>query len=81
MVVSKLKRFHANDRGDISAMIERGFVRHAALVRRFSSAVDAYAMDARARDLPVYVKRLNELERDEFFVAETTIDLPEWIDR
>ena len=32
IVVSKLKRFHANDQGDIDAMVERDLVTHARLL-------------------------------------------------
>jgi hypothetical protein len=81
VVVSKLKRFHANDRSDISAMVERGLVPHARLVERFVSAADAYTMDARAAALHDYVDHLHEVERDDFGVDETEIDLPDWIDR
>jgi hypothetical protein len=79
VVVSKLKRFHANDRADINAMIERGLVAHARLVQRFESAVDVWKDGAGAEDLPRYVANLHALERDEFFVAESEIDLPPWI--
>ena len=79
VVVSKLKRFHANDRADISAMIERGLVTHDRLVERFEAAVDIWKDDARAEDLPQYVANLQTLERDEFFVPESEIDLPSWI--
>ena len=79
VVVSKLKRFHANDRADISAMIERGLVEHARLVQRFEAAVDIWKDGAGADDLPRYVANLHTLERDEFFVPESDIDLPSWI--
>jgi hypothetical protein len=81
VVVSKLKRFHANDRSDISAMIDRGLVRHARLLERFRSAVDAYLMDARAAHLRSYLDHLHEVERDDFGADESEIDLPDWIDR
>lgn len=79
VVVSKLKRFHANDRADISAMIARGLVEHARLVQRFEAAVDISKDGAGADDLPRYVANLHALERDEFFVPESEIDLPSWI--
>lgn len=79
VVVSKLKRFHANDRSDIEAMVVRGLVSHEELVARFRSAVDAFLLDARAADLPRYVRNLHEVERDLFVVEETEIELPEWI--
>lgn len=79
VVVAKLKRFHANDRSDIEAMVERDLVHHGALLARFRSAVDSYAADGRADDLPRYVKNLHVVERDFLGVGETEIELPEWI--
>lgn len=79
VVVSKLKRFSANDISDIRAMVDKGLVGHSMLIERFAAAVDFYSMDARAGDLPKYVQNLNRIERDCFFVPETTIELPEWI--
>lgn len=79
VVVSKLKRFNANDRADISAMIERDKVEHARLVQRFEAAVDIWKDGAGADDLPRYLANLHALERDEFFVPESEIDLPSWI--
>ena len=55
VVVAKLKRFHAADRGDIEAMVERDLVPHAELVSRFRAAVNEFACDARAEELPRYV--------------------------
>ncbi len=79
VVVSKLKRFHANDRADVEAMIERGLVDHARLVQRFEAAVDVWKDGAGADDLPRCVAHLNALERDVFLVPESEIDLPSWI--
>lgn len=79
VVVSKLKRFNANDQADIDAMIQRGLVPHHKLLDRFRSAVDAFACDARAEDLPKYVEHLNRVERDMLDVEETDIELPSWI--
>jgi hypothetical protein len=76
--VSKLKRFHANDRGDIAAMIERDLVPHDRLIERFRRAVDVFSGDARAEELPRYLRNLHQVERDMLGVAETDIDLPEW---
>lgn len=78
VVVSKFKRFHANDQSDIAAMIERGLVPHHRLVERFRSAVDAFSMDARATELPTYVARLHRVERDTFGVPSSIIELPDW---
>jgi Nucleotidyltransferase of unknown function (DUF6036) len=79
VVVSKLKRFHANDQSDIDAMIQRGMLSHEALLRRFRSAVDHFRCDARAEDLPRYVQHLHRVERDMLDAEETEIDLPSWI--
>ena len=79
VVVSKLKRFHANDQSDIDAMIERGLVLHGLLVERFRAAVDELVGDAREQDLPKYVAHLHQVERDMLGVAESEIELPPWI--
>jgi hypothetical protein len=79
VVVSKLKRFSANDRSDIEAMVARGLVPHDRLLNRFVDAVDVFAADARASDLPRYVENLHEIERDAFGVDESEIELPEWV--
>jgi hypothetical protein len=78
-VVSKLARFSANDRSDIDAMIERDLVAHEQLIDRFRLAVDAVSGDARAEDLPKYVRSLHAVERDLLLVPETEIALPSWI--
>lgn len=78
-VVSKLKRFNANDINDIEAMVSRDLVQHAELIHRFRSAVDVFAGDARAEDLPTYVRNLHRVERDFLLVPETRIELPSWI--
>jgi hypothetical protein len=78
-VVSKLKRFSPADQEDIAAMVERGLVEHRLLVERFRSAADAFAGDARAEDLPRYVRNLHRVERDLFGVGPSEIELPEWI--
>ncbi len=79
VVVSKLKRFNANDHSDIDAMIERDLVPHARLIERFRAAVDEFSTDARAEDLPKYVANLHRVERDMLAVPETEIELPSWI--
>lgn len=79
VVVSKLKRFHANDQSDVQAMIDRELVPHDRLVARFRDAVDMFSGDARAEDLPRYVRHLHRVERDMFGVAESEIELPDWI--
>lgn len=79
VVVSKLKRFHANDKSDIAAMVERDLITQEHLVRRFVSAFEMFQYDARAGELPRYVRNLHEVERDLLVVEETEIELPEWI--
>ncbi len=76
VVVAKLARLHGADRGDIKAMVELGLVDPAVLVERFQSAVERVWMDARADDLPRYVRNLNWLQRDLLGVDETEVDLP-----
>jgi len=76
VVVSKLKRFSANDQSDIKAMIDAGHVDHAVLVARFRAAVDELSGDARAADLDKHLANLHRVERDMLFVDETEIELP-----
>ncbi len=79
VVVSKLKRFNANDVSDIEAMIERDLVPHDALIDRFERAVDWFGLDARAIEIPQYVKNLHRVERDLYAIDETEIELPGWV--
>lgn len=81
VVVSKLRRFNANDRDDIEAMVEQGHVEHSQLVQRFVAAVDIAADGAYAEDLPECVANLHQVERDFFGVEETDIELPSWCER
>lgn len=79
VVVSKLKRFSANDQTDIDTMIQRGLVSHDELIARFRSAVDVFICDARAVNLPTYIEHLHRVERDMLDVDETEIELPSWV--
>lgn len=79
VVVSKLKRFNRDDVNDVSAMVQKGLVPHGTLVERFRAAVDVFSCDARADELPRYVRNLNRLERDGYGATATLIELPEWI--
>lgn len=79
VVVSKLKRLNDNDLSDITAMLDRDLVPHAALIERFRSAVDQLSGDARAEDLPRYVANLHRIERDMYGALESEIELPSWI--
>lgn len=79
VIVSKLKRFNANDVSDIEAMVDLGLVPHDALIERFRLAVDWFSMDARASEIPRYVRNLHRVERDIYAVGETEIELPGWV--
>lgn len=79
VVVSKLKRFTSNDAADIRAIVEKGLVKPGLLAARFRAAVDAYSTDARAEDLPRYIRNLHTVERDFLEVKESEIELPGWI--
>ncbi|HEX5660845.1 MAG TPA: DUF6036 family nucleotidyltransferase [Polyangiales bacterium] len=79
VVVSKLKRFSANDVSDISAMIDLEHVPHMRLVDRFRSALDL-AIDFRADQVPLYIANLNRVERDFFGVDESSFELPGWVE-
>ncbi len=79
-VVTKLKRFNANDIDDIEAMVRLELVDPERLVERFRSAMDGFLGDARADDLPRYIRNLHRVERDFLLAAETPIELPSWID-
>ncbi len=78
-VVTKIKRFNANDQADIQAMIRLGLAPHATVVERFRSAIDRFSGDARAMEFPEYVKHLHRVEREFFETDESEIELPSWI--
>ena len=79
VVVSKLARFHSDDRADIESMIPRGLVTHDVLIARFEAAKDVRKDTAYADHLPTYVANLNRVERDYLGVDETEIELPSWV--
>ncbi len=80
VVVSKLKRFSANDRSDVLAMIAMDRVPHDVLLERFKTAVDVFTHDARSADLWRYIKNFHQVERDMLGVdPPTPIDLPDWV--
>lgn len=81
VVVSKLKRFSANDVQDIKAMCDLGLIDSEKLVKRFSSAKERWLSDARVEDLPRYIQNLNTVQRDFLLVEETPIELPSWLKR
>ncbi|MCE9571800.1 MAG: hypothetical protein K8W52_01460 [Deltaproteobacteria bacterium] len=76
VVVSKLARMNANDLADIEAMADLGRVPHPMLLARFRAAVDVFAYDSRAADLPRFVEHLHRVERDILGVEESEIELP-----
>lgn len=81
VVVTKLKRFNANDASDVKAMVDLGLVDHKLFVERFETAVDRFSMDARAEEnLPKCIKNLNTVERDYLQVPESKIALPDWME-
>ncbi len=80
VVVSKLKRYHSDDRRDIEAMIDRNLVPHHRLIERFKAAVDFYADGAMAEEaLPRCIRNLHGVERDMFGKEPTPIELPPWL--
>lgn len=79
VVVAKLARLHGSDRDDIAAMVDRGLVGHDALLSRFRSAVERIWHDARADDLPRFVRALHWVERDLLDEPQTCIELPTWV--
>lgn len=60
-------------------MVDGGHVPHDVFVERFRGAVDLFAHDARADDLPKIIARFHRVERDYLGVDETEIELPSWI--
>jgi hypothetical protein len=79
VVVSKLIRFNSNDQDDITAMAELDLLDPVMLVTRFRTALEWFLLDARADDLPRYVKNLHRIERDLLQVAPSCIVLPDWL--
>lgn len=77
VVLSKLKRFNADDLGDIRAMATRRLIDHQRLVARFRVAAEWFGMDARASPLPRTLKNLHTVEREILDVPLSDIELPE----
>lgn len=63
VVVSKLKRFNANDRSDIDAMVSAGHAPHDAVLERFHLAMDAHFHDERRA---AWIRNFNSVERDSY---------------
>lgn len=76
VALSKLGRFNANDADDIREMVRMGKVDHARLIDGFKRAADRFSVDARAEDLPRYLRNLHTVEREHFGLPETDINLP-----
>lgn len=76
VAVSKLIRYNSDDANDIRAMADRNLLDHDRLVARFSAAVDRFTLDARAPDVPRYLKNLHKVERDILALPPSNIDLP-----
>jgi hypothetical protein len=81
VAVSKLKLLRPRDKADISMLVQEGHITHDDLLRRFKSAVEIASMSARADDLPQIIARFHRVERDEFGLEPTPIDLPDHLDR
>ena len=73
--VTKLKRFNSNDQTDLAAMVRLGNLDHTEFVDRFLSAIDFCRGQAFSDDYPKFVDHLHQVERDQFLVPETRIDL------
>jgi len=76
VAVSKLKRYNGDDANDIRAMADRDLLDHARLAARFKGAADRFSIDARALDVPRYLKNLHKVERDILGVTPSDIELP-----
>lgn len=76
VALSKLKRYSSDDANDIRAMADLNLLDHARLVARFAAAADRFSIDARAPDVPRYLKNLHKVERDILGVPPSEIELP-----
>jgi hypothetical protein len=76
VVISKLKRFNANDRADVTAMVERKLVSHGQLLARFTETLDFRSWDEQS---PTYARNFNAIERDAFVCEETQFAFPDWM--
>lgn len=78
VVVSKLKRFHADDVEDIKAMVLAGNVTHGNFISRFRSAFEMEVMNGNDDALKAFIRNLNTVERDFFDVPESSIKMNDW---
>ncbi|MBI4055250.1 MAG: hypothetical protein HY402_03865 [Elusimicrobia bacterium] len=76
VVLSKLKRYNSDDKNDIRAMADRKLLDHDRLIARFEAAADWFSMDARAADVPRYLKNLHAVERDILGLPPSAVELP-----
>lgn len=76
VILSKLKRYNGDDANDIRAMADRGLLDHPRLIARFKEAADWFSLDARAPDVPRYLKNLRTVERDILGAPPSEIELP-----
>lgn len=76
VVLSKLKRYNSDDKNDIRAMADRKLLGPGRLVARFEAAADWFSMDARAADVPRYLKNLHAIERDILGIQPSDVELP-----
>lgn len=76
VAVSKLIRYSSDDAGDIRALAERDLLDHKRLVARFEAAADRFSIDARAADVPRFLKNLHKVERDILALPPSQIELP-----
>jgi len=74
--VSKLCRFNANDRRDITAMVELEHVPHERFLERFQNALNLRFSD---EESPSYALNFNAIERDAFLCEETKFEFPDWM--
>ncbi|MHB2027013.1 MAG: DUF6036 family nucleotidyltransferase [Elusimicrobiota bacterium] len=76
VVLSKIKRYNSDDKNDIRAMAEKNLLNHKKLIAGFKAAADWFSLDARAADVPYYLKNLHKVERDILGLPESDIELP-----
>ncbi len=77
VAVSKLKRWNADDREDIRAMIEGDHLERRHFLSRFQEVIERYRSDGRADLLRVMAQRFNQAEEDWFGVDGTPFHFPE----
>ena len=76
VVLSKLKRYNNDDANDIRAMADMNRLDHRLLIERFKAAADWFSIDARASDVPRYLKNLHKVEHDILDIPLSQFALP-----